>query len=151
MSEHPASGQHFGSLKERRRAELPLSRWLRPSILRYWRSCPRFVCLPVDLDGGGVRSSRIGRYRAFGLNPRYGNLGRIYFAVHDTLCHYTLNSNLYASGGALLDFDGPCCRLWLSRHRFAGRNGLMIFILSMQLMRTDIMIPTYLLMREAGL
>ena len=89
MSEHPASGRTLDpeGAAPRRVTAQPSAPAQHPSgagdLVR------AFVCLPVDLDGGGVDQTGIDDLsRAFGLNPRYGNLGRIYFAVpHDTLCH----------------------------------------------------------------
>ena len=156
MSEHPASGQHFGSLKERRRAELPLSRRLRPSILQVLAilSALLFVYPLIWMAAASIKPNWA-IYRApLDLIPDTATWDAYISLFHTTpFVTYTLNSSLYASGGAIVSIlMGLVAAYGFSRHRFAGRNGLMIFILSMQLMPGLISaIPTYLLMREAGL
>ena len=116
MSEHPASGQHFESLKERRRAELPLSRRLRPSILQVLAilSALLFVYPLIWMAAASIKPNWA-IYRApLDLIPDTATWDAYISLFHTTpFVTYTLNSPLRLGRRTCLDFDGPCCRLWL--------------------------------------
>ena len=144
------------ALSKRRKAEMPLLRRLRPTLLQFIAilSAIAFVYPLVWMALSSIKPNwEI--YRApldlVPDNPTFD----AYLSLFKTtpFVTYTINSVLYASGGALVSISlGMVAAYGFSRHRFSGRQFLMVGILSMQLMPGLISaIPTYLLMRETGL